>query len=296
MPENEKVTSAPLLVRERRGRHRARRSPSLSLVASSGSRTAPTLALAVIAAGAGTALALNQGGQPATAVAAAGSSTTSQQPAAEPLVRTATPTRSVFVSRASTRTPVRSDMLVQRQAKARQQAALAAAAAQKAAAEAKARAWANPMPSGRFTSAYKLRWGRLHAGIDLAAPIGTPVLAMNSGTVTFAGAKSGYGNAVDITMADGTLVRYGHLSRIDVKVGDTVGKGQAVAACGNSGRSTGPHLHLEFHDQGLALADDAVDPVPRLAERGLVIPGATTSPAGTPASGKAYAESRAKKA
>lgn len=127
------------------------------------------------------------------------------------------------------------------------------------------RGWVLPVQSYRFSSPFGMRWGRLHAGNDFATPIGTPVAAMSSGTVVFAGTQSGYGTKLEIRYWDGTLSWYGHLSRLDVQVGDEVTLGQVVARSGNSGHSTGPHLHLEIHPDG----GGPVDPAAWLAERGL---------------------------
>lgn len=107
--------------------------------------------------------------------------------------------------------------------------------------------------SFRFTSEFGRRWGRAHEGIDLAAPIGTPVHAPGEGTVIFAGWQSGYGNLIKIQHALGTETRYGHLSRIHVKVGQKVSRGDKIGAIGNTGRSTGPHLHYEVRVDGRAV-------------------------------------------
>lgn len=85
-----------------------------------------------------------------------------------------------------------------------------------------------------------------HKGIDLAVPIGTAVMASRGGTVTRAGWGSGYGYCVYIQHPDGVSTRYGHLSKVLVKVGQTVSQGQKIALSGNTGVSTGPHLHFEI--------------------------------------------------
>ncbi len=137
-------------------------------------------------------------------------------------------------------------------------------AAEKAAAE-REHDWVLPVKSYRFSSPFGYRWGRLHAGDDFAAPVGTPAHAMSTGTVIFAGQQSGYGTKLEIRYWDGTVSWYGHLSSIDVGVGEQVEPGEVVGATGNTGHSTGPHLHLEIHpDDG-----GPVDPQPWLAERGL---------------------------
>ena len=105
----------------------------------------------------------------------------------------------------------------------------------------------------RFTSGYGPRWGRMHRGTDFAGPIGTPIHTTADGTVTFAGWSSGYGRLIKIRHANGLETRYAHLSRIDVSVGERVKRGEQIGALGNSGRSTGPHLHYEIRRNGEAL-------------------------------------------
>ncbi len=104
--------------------------------------------------------------------------------------------------------------------------------------------------NGTFTSPFGSRWGRLHAGIDIAAPIGTPIRAADGGRVAIAGSVSGYGNYTCIQHSNSLSTCYGHQSSIAVKVGQTVTKGQVIGLCGNTGRSTGPHLHFEVRVNG----------------------------------------------
>jgi len=101
--------------------------------------------------------------------------------------------------------------------------------------------------------------GAMHAGIDFKGPIGSPIYAAADGRVTFAGQKSGYGNAIEITHANGLLTRYAHLSRIGVRVGQQVAAGTTIGGLGSTGRSTGPHLHFEVR-----INDRAVNPRPFL--------------------------------
>lgn len=104
---------------------------------------------------------------------------------------------------------------------------------------------------GTFTSGYGWRWGRMHRGIDVAGPVGTPIVAAASGVVVRSGWNSGgYGNLVDIRHADGSLTRYAHNSRLLVREGQQVSQGQQIALMGSTGRSTGPHLHFEIHLPG----------------------------------------------
>lgn len=87
----------------------------------------------------------------------------------------------------------------------------------------------------------------MHKGIDIAAPIGTPIIASAQGQVISAGWNSGgYGNLVEIRHNDGTITRYAHSSKLLVTVGQFVTQGQAIALMGSTGRSTGSHLHFEI--------------------------------------------------
>lgn len=125
--------------------------------------------------------------------------------------------------------------------------------------------WVKPLDNAVFTSPFGMRWGRLHAGQDYAASIGTPLKAMSSGTVIAAGPMSGYGVYIDVRYWDGSVSRYGHLSSVSASVGQQVSPGDVVALSGNTGRSTGPHLHMEIRPGG----GGAIDPAGWLAERGI---------------------------
>jgi murein DD-endopeptidase MepM/ murein hydrolase activator NlpD len=115
---------------------------------------------------------------------------------------------------------------------------------------------------GMMTSGFGWRWGRVHQGIDIAAPTGTPILAAASGVVDFAGWNDGgYGNMIDIRHPDGTITRYGHLNAIYVTEGQSVSQTQVIAAMGSTGFSTGPHLHFEIRPNG----GSAIDPMAFLA-------------------------------
>jgi len=104
---------------------------------------------------------------------------------------------------------------------------------------------------GTLTSGYGPRWGRMHRGIDIAAPTGTPIFAAASGEVVAAGWNNGgYGNLVDIRHPDGSMTRYAHNSRILVRKGQRVEQGEQIALMGSTGFSTGPHLHFEVHPSG----------------------------------------------
>lgn len=105
----------------------------------------------------------------------------------------------------------------------------------------------------RFTSPFGRRWGRMHEGIDMAAPVGTPIFTTGDGVVTFAGWQRGYGNVIKIRHELGTETRYGHLSRIRVRQGQRVSQGERIGDMGNTGRSTGSHLHYEVRVNGRAV-------------------------------------------
>lgn len=111
---------------------------------------------------------------------------------------------------------------------------------------------------GVLTSGYGRRWGRMHKGIDIAAPIGTPIMAAAPGEVITAGWNSGgYGKLVKVRHPDGSITLYAHNSRLLVRRGQTVEQGQQIAEMGSTGYSTGPHLHFEVHPSGRG----AVNPI-----------------------------------
>lgn len=99
---------------------------------------------------------------------------------------------------------------------------------------------------GRISSTYGPRWGKMHNGLDIAISTGTPVKAAADGRITFAGWNGGYGILVIIDHGNGIETRYAHNSRLNVKVGQKVTRGETVAYSGNTGVSTGPHVHFEI--------------------------------------------------
>lgn len=103
-----------------------------------------------------------------------------------------------------------------------------------------------PLSGGRLSSGFGARWGSVHKGIDWACPIGTAIMASSGGTVVQAGWFSSYGNCVTIRHPDGKQTRYAHLSRVLVSAGQSVQQGQKIALSGNTGWSTGPHVHFEI--------------------------------------------------
>jgi murein DD-endopeptidase MepM/ murein hydrolase activator NlpD len=116
---------------------------------------------------------------------------------------------------------------------------------------------------GVLTSGYGWRWGRMHKGIDIAAPIGTPIVAAAPGEVITAGWNSGgYGYLVEVRHDDGSITLYAHNNRILVQKGQYVSQGQQLAEMGSTGYSTGPHLHFEIHPAG----DGAVNPMAYLPQ------------------------------
>ena len=118
-----------------------------------------------------------------------------------------------------------------------------------------------PVYGYTFTSGFKWRWGKLHSGVDLAVAEGTPVYAADNGKVIVAeDSGNGYGNYIIIDHQNGFKTLYGHNSELLVSVGDIVAKGDKIALSGNTGNSTGPHLHFEIH-----VNDEKVDPQQYLA-------------------------------
>ena len=94
---------------------------------------------------------------------------------------------------------------------------------------------------------------KMHQGIDIAGPEGTPVIAPAAATVIYVGDAGGYGNMIALDHGNGLVSRYGHLSRILIKMGSRVKRGDHIGSMGNTGRSTGPHLHYEVRKHGVAM-------------------------------------------
>ncbi|SFK56493.1 peptidoglycan DD-metalloendopeptidase family protein [Geodermatophilus ruber] len=131
---------------------------------------------------------------------------------------------------------------------------------------------AGKLADGRVSSCYGPRWGTMHSGVDIAAPIGTPIHVPADGVVLQSGPASGFGLAVAVQHADGQITLYGHVNQSFVGAGDVVTAGQQIAEVGNRGQSTGPHLHFEVHQGGLY--KNRVNPVPWLTEHGISLGGA----------------------
>jgi murein DD-endopeptidase MepM/ murein hydrolase activator NlpD len=111
--------------------------------------------------------------------------------------------------------------------------------------------------NGWYTSGFGLRnspftnKSTMHEGLDLANHVGSTIVAPASGIVTYAGARAGYGNLVTLDHGYGIQTQFGHISRAYVKTGEKVKRGQRIAAVGNTGRSTGPHVHYEVRVNGI---------------------------------------------
>ncbi|WP_200304528.1 M23 family metallopeptidase [Streptomyces adelaidensis] len=152
-----------------------------------------------------------------------------------------------------------------------------AVAGVQAAAAKKAPSWTSPVKgyklSARFAQAGNM-WSAKHSGQDFAVKSGTSVVAAHGGTVVKAGGNgagdgSAYGNAVVVKHGNGTFSQYAHLSKVSVKVGQVVKTGQRIAFSGNTGNSSGPHLHFEIRTT--ANYGSALDPVAFLRTKGVTV-------------------------
>ena len=116
---------------------------------------------------------------------------------------------------------------------------------------------AAPLAFSRITSGFKMRFHpilqqwKAHLGVDYAAPVGTAVRSVGDGVVEFAGVQSGYGNVIKVQHANGISTVYAHLSRIQVRVGQSIPQGQVIGLVGMTGWATGPHLHFEYRVNGV---------------------------------------------
>lgn len=120
--------------------------------------------------------------------------------------------------------------------------------------------------TGRLTSSYGRRWGRLHAGIDVAGRSGSPIRAVAEGTVLEAGWQGGYGRAVRVIHDDGTITLYAHMSSLSVRTGERVSAGERLGGEGATGNVTGVHLHFEVRINGTP-----VNPATWLRKRGVAL-------------------------
>lgn len=141
-----------------------------------------------------------------------------------------------------------------------------------------------PVDGGTKSSGYGFRMHpihderRFHAGLDIAAPEGREIRAVDRGVVTYAQRHKGYGNMVEITHDNGVVTRYAHASRLHVREGDVVDVGETIADVGSTGQSTGPHLHFEVRD-----GSKRIDPEVYLAR--LRAQGSAAADAGKPRTG-----------
>jgi murein DD-endopeptidase MepM/ murein hydrolase activator NlpD len=123
---------------------------------------------------------------------------------------------------------------------------------------------ASPVAFSRKTSGFSIRLHpifqtmKAHLGVDYAAPTGTPALTVGDGVVEFSGVQGGFGNVVIVRHGSNHSTVYAHLSRILVRKGQSVQKGQTIGAVGSTGWSTGPHLHFEFRVNGVHVDPDKV--------------------------------------
>ncbi|AVH57297.1 MULTISPECIES: M23 family metallopeptidase [Streptomyces] len=140
-----------------------------------------------------------------------------------------------------------------------------------------AASWVDPVKhyvlSASFAQAGGM-WAHKHSGQDFAVPTGTQVVAAHGGTVVKAGGNGAgdgpaYGNAVVIKHGSGTYSQYAHLSRVDVQIGQVVATGQQIALSGNTGNSSGPHLHFEIRTT--PNYGSAIDPVAFLRSKGVTV-------------------------
>ncbi|MFD7770294.1 M23 family metallopeptidase [Streptomyces sp. NPDC059787] len=153
----------------------------------------------------------------------------------------------------------------------------AATTVQAQAAAKKAASWVDPVKSYKLSASFAQNggmWAHKHSGQDYAVPTGTTVMAAHGGTVVKAGPNGAgdgpaYGNAIVIKHGNGTYSQYAHLSQVDVRVGQVVKTGQKIALSGNTGNSSGPHLHFEIRTT--PNYGSAIDPVKFLHSKGVTV-------------------------
>ncbi|MFD6326150.1 M23 family metallopeptidase [Streptomyces sp. NPDC058442] len=195
----------------------------------------------------------------------------------------ATATTTTAATAATATTATTSATAVQAQATVQAKAAQTKAAEAKKAAETKkaaqpakkAASWVSPVKSYTVSASYAQAggmWQSAHSGQDYAVPNGTEVVATHGGTVVKAGGNGAgdgpaYGNAVVVNHGDGTYSQYAHLSQVNVQPGQVVKTGQKIALSGNTGNSSGPHLHFEIRTS--PNYGSAIDPVKFLGGKGV---------------------------
>ncbi|MEV8590370.1 M23 family metallopeptidase [Streptomyces sp. NPDC051180] len=198
------------------------------------------------------AVALAAAGLGASLVAGAGSAFAAEGKAVAPVAVTAS---AAVAAQAETQAHVAAQVkAAAAKTAAAKTAAVKAAAAKKVVAAKKAPSWVKPVSSYTLSASFNqggAMWAHKHSGQDFAVPVGTPVKAAAAGTVVKAGPNGGgdgpaYGNAIVVKHANGRYSQYAHLSKIKVHIGQKVGAGQQIALSGNTGNSSGPHLHFEI--------------------------------------------------
>ncbi|MCZ9348568.1 M23 family metallopeptidase [Streptomyces mutabilis] len=221
-------------------------------VTSRSSRTTLRTRAAVMAAGLGASVALGAGVAAATGTTAASSTSTAAS-------------------------AVEAQAAAQAKAAKAEKAAAKTATVKKTATKKKAASWVDPVKNYKLTASFAQNggmWASKHSGQDFAVPIGTNVVATHGGTVVKAGGNGAgdgpaYGNAIVIKHGNGTYSQYAHLSKINVKIGQIVKTGQSIAKSGNTGNSSGPHLHFEIRTT--PNYGSAVDPVSFLRSKGVTV-------------------------
>ncbi|CAL9305883.1 M23 family metallopeptidase [Streptomyces rochei] len=221
-------------------------------VTSRSSRTTLRTRAAVMAAGLGASVALGAGVAAATGTTAASSTSTAAS-------------------------AVEAQAAAQAKAAKAEKAATKTVTAKKTATKKKAASWVDPVKNYKLTASFAQNggmWASKHSGQDFAVPIGTNVVAAHGGTVVKAGGNGAgdgpaYGNAIVIKHGNGTYSQYAHLSKINVKIGQIVKTGQSIAKSGNTGNSSGPHLHFEIRTT--PNYGSAVDPVSFLRSKGVTV-------------------------
>ncbi|MEU3843051.1 M23 family metallopeptidase [Streptomyces sp. NPDC028635] len=225
---------------------------------------------AVLAAGLGVSVALGAG--VAAAADATSASTTATATAVE--AQAAAQAKAAQAAKTAAAAKAKAAAAAEQAAK---QAAAKKAAAQKAAAKKKAASWVHPVAHYTLSASFNQAggmWSHRHSGQDFAVPLGTNVVAAHGGTVVKAGPNGAgdgpaYGNAIVIRHGNGTYSQYAHLSRIDVKIGQVVATGQHIAKSGNTGNSSGPHLHFEIRKT--PNYGSAINPVAFLRSKGVSV-------------------------
>ncbi|MFC8273623.1 M23 family metallopeptidase [Streptomyces sp. NPDC057271] len=198
------------------------------------------------------AVALATAGLGVSLVAGAGSAFAAEGKAAT-IATAATGASAAVAAQADAQAQAAVKAAVAKQAAAKKAAVAKAVKAAPVAAK-KAPSWVKPVSSYTLTASFNQggsMWAHKHSGQDFAVPVGTPVKAAGAGTVVKAGPNGGgdgpaYGNAIVVKHANGKYSQYAHLSKINVHIGQKVGAGQKIALSGNTGNSSGPHLHFEI--------------------------------------------------